>query len=192
MTYLVTEDAFDAALWKRLLAACEVTGVKVIGAGGRSAAVSAANTLLVMKGEPVATVVGAETTDIRRAEEARGLIHRNISFNAADIRSEVFLAIPRIESLLIDDAVFSQRIFGRRFDAREEQRMRRSKEWPTLARLMGTSDREEFERRLLSRLDADAEATKLLARNPLVTDVCGFLADPYHWRRSVAAAEPTV
>lgn len=192
MTYLVTEDDFDSELWKRLLAARGVLGVKVVAAGGRSAAAAAANTLLALKGEPVATIVDAETINEARAQETKGLIHRNISFNAADVPSEVFLATPRTESLLIADDAFTQRIFGHRFDAKEVKGMLRGKEWPTLARLLGASGRDAFERCLLRRLDEDELATDRLAQNQLVTDVCGFLEDPYRWRPSVVSAAPSI
>lgn len=120
---ILVEGETDAAILRRLLAPPRVgdTAEIVVG-GGSSSVVSLARSYLITRPEPVAVVVDADTTDLRRAGERRSDIVALLHMVAPSSRSEVFMAIPSIEMIFFHDKQLAEKVFGSAYDG--EQRVR--------------------------------------------------------------------
>lgn len=112
MITLVTEGAAEEFLWRTLLDGLGHDDVRVVGAGGRSAAITKANTILVTRGEPVALVLDADTNDRRLLETEREATRFSMQFGADAVPSEVFLVAPTMEAMFFIDRVI-ETVIGR-------------------------------------------------------------------------------
>lgn len=101
--YVVTEGASDATLLKVLLPEKVVKEIEFFDGGGSSAARSAARTLLVARRRPVALVADADTNDSATVRERYLTLYELLDMASPGIRFEVFLAVPEIEALLVQD-----------------------------------------------------------------------------------------
>ncbi|WP_349370363.1 hypothetical protein [Salinarimonas sp.] len=182
MTTLVTEGILDERLWRALLRATRQDGVRVLSAGGRSAAVSKANTILVLRDEPVALVLDADTSDRRLLENETATARFALQLGADDVPAEAFLIVPATEALYLSDDAFIAQMLGRPLT--EVQRVRAEYEPQRVIReLLGA----DGVRRLVERLEADAQAAERIARSDAAAPVLAFIESSRAWERATEA-----
>jgi len=130
--YVVVEGATDADILRRVLPRDLVEDVEFVVANGRSAAMSLARSILVVKRAPVALVVDADTNDEVAVKEQLDLLRYYMSYGAGAAPFEVLAAVPEIDAVLFQDRSLIERITGRKSSDLEWQMARRHpKEWLT-------------------------------------------------------------
>ncbi|MDM8551932.1 hypothetical protein QUF72_17745 [Desulfobacterales bacterium HSG2] len=170
-TYLVTKSQSDLELFKKLLPEKIVNDTSFATAPSRSSARSLARTLLAVKLRPLALVVDADTNDASSVRELRALLQELLHCASPGIESEVFLAVPEMESLFLQDRTFLEKLAARKFsDA--EWKAAELKPRKFLCDVFG--EESHISERLLGSLN---EQTILkMQGHPLVSNLCKFLS----------------
>lgn len=111
--YIVTEGKSIAEILKRLLPENILRDTHLIA--GSSSALSSARTILVAKRLPVAFVVDANTNHQSTILEREDLLNYSLRQVSPGIPFKVFLAIPEIEIVFLQDKSFLQKRTHRNF-----------------------------------------------------------------------------
>lgn len=98
--YLVAEGASDVRVLKKLLDREDVKDVHVVAAGGKSAVVSFAKSLLLAKRKPVAAVMDADTSNGENIAEQEIVAFDLIRPASKNTPFRVFFAVPTLENAL--------------------------------------------------------------------------------------------
>jgi hypothetical protein len=112
--YIVTEGKSSPEILKRLLPENILRYTKLI-AGGSGSAVSLASSALVAKRLPVALVVDANTNHQSTIREREDLLSYLLRQGPPGIPFEVFLAVPEIEIVFLQDRTFIEKLAHRNF-----------------------------------------------------------------------------
>lgn len=108
-TVLITEGHTDAQILRWCLSnEIDELGLRVLSAGGKSAADSVARTILVARRRPVALAVDADTTDANAAQEKRQFYVQSLKEVAGTTPFAVELFIPTIEVVITDSPLLRQ------------------------------------------------------------------------------------
>lgn len=100
--YIVAEGQTDVALLQRLLQGRLGTDVEFVSGGGRSAAISLAQSLLLARLQPVALVMDADSVVIERVHEQENIYYDLLQARAMGVPFRVLLAVPAIEFLFFE------------------------------------------------------------------------------------------
>lgn len=111
--YIITEGETDQEILKTVLPPRILGGVDFIVGAGRYSAQSLARSVLAVEETPVALVLDSDTTNEEAIREQLDFLRASLSQASAGVKFEVFLAIPEIEILLIQDWGFIKKLSGR-------------------------------------------------------------------------------
>lgn len=111
--YIITEGVTDQEILKTVLPQIIIESVDFIAGAGRYAAQSLARSVLATEQVPVALVLDADTTAESPIQEQRDLLRTSLSQASPGVKFEVFLAIPEIEIVLIQDLDFIRQLTDR-------------------------------------------------------------------------------
>ncbi|MEL6633880.1 MAG: hypothetical protein AAFQ83_20605 [Bacteroidota bacterium] len=110
-TYLFTEGNFDADLVQKILPDEINAKIKIVSAEGYSNLLSKARSLLIHKPESkIILVLGADVSSDEEVNEKISFIQTYLSVVAAADRFEVFLQVPEIESIFLEDKDLAEEI----------------------------------------------------------------------------------
>jgi len=112
--YIVTEGKSIPEILKRLLPENILRDTKLIGGGSGSAA-PLASSARVAKKLPVAVVVDANTNHQSTIFEHEDFLNYMIRKGPPDIPFEVFMAVPEIEIVFLEDRTFIEKLAYRNF-----------------------------------------------------------------------------
>jgi hypothetical protein len=174
-TYVVTEGPADVVLLKRVLQGRTRETPEIIAAGGKSAVISFAQSLMVSRHVPVASVLDADTVDTQLADEQERIYSDRLAAYAHGVPCAVFLAVPELEHLLFESPSILKRELGVEIPQKDAQEAT-VKPGDVLERMIRRSSmnkREEFYARL-----SDL-STEELARLPLIARLIRFLKRPH-------------
>lgn len=111
--YIITEGETDQEILKTVLPPRILGGVDFIVGAGRYSAQSLARSVLATEEVPVALVLDADTTDKAAIREQLDFLRSSLGRASSGVKYEVFLAIPEIEILLIQDWDFIKKLSGK-------------------------------------------------------------------------------
>src|SRR4051812_7070323 len=100
IAYVVTEGQSDVDLLKALLPADLCHGAWFAAAGGTSAVISLASSLIAVRETPVAIVVDAKSIDPSAVRERRRDVEDMIRSVSPGIPFKVIVAVPAVEGIL--------------------------------------------------------------------------------------------
>jgi hypothetical protein len=112
---IVTEGPTDQTIIEQLLRPEFEPGggdYQIAVAGGRSAADSLARSYLMVRPDPVALFVDADTSDPDAVEERRLFLNESLGQVATSDRFRVILAVPEVEALLFSDRPLLEAMAG--------------------------------------------------------------------------------
>lgn len=111
--YIVTEGISDRLILEAVLTPEVLAEADFIVGSGRYSAQSLARSVLATEQVPVAFVVDADTTVASIVQEQRELLRYSLGQASSGVRFEVFLAMPEIEILLVQDLDLIESLTGR-------------------------------------------------------------------------------
>ena len=100
--YVLAEGQTGIAILQRLLQRRVDTNVEFVSGGGKSSAISLAQSLLVARLQPVAVVMDADSVDIERVREQETIYYDLLKARAMGVPFRVLLAVPAIEFLFFE------------------------------------------------------------------------------------------
>lgn len=112
IAYIVCEGPFDAELLKTVLPEKLLNDVPVVSAGGISAVKSLARSLVVRRQVPVIVVVDADSVVPELVQERLKDIEEIVESVAINTPIKVVLAVPEMETIFFQDAIFLSRLLG--------------------------------------------------------------------------------
>ncbi len=181
--YLITEDKPDVEIIKKLLPKSIVRSIEVVAVGaGSDHVVGWANTLLMTKQLPVAAVIKTHTLNETMIQERIDLL-RYLVVRPADIRFEIFPAVPEIETVFFQDRRFIERLANRSFT---EMEWKFAKLHPkeALTYLLGNSV--PLNKKILDKLTD--ENIRVLQTHPLIVKLSDFLSSVVESQKLAKAA----
>ncbi|QTA87467.1 hypothetical protein [Desulfonema magnum] len=104
--YLITEGKCEADILRAVLPEEILRRTEFIVGDGRYSAQSLAHSVLAVKQVPTALVLDADTSDSAAVREQLELLKYSLIQASPDTESEVFLAVPEMEILLVQDMDF--------------------------------------------------------------------------------------
>lgn len=168
--YLVTQSNSDAAIFEKLLSEKMVDNVFVVEGAGRSSARSLAASILVAKQRPVALIVDADTTDALDVQEQKFTLRAILYRVSPGIPFEVFLAVPEMEIIFLQDRCFIEKIARRKFsDAEWQEAALHPKKF--LSDVL--EEKHQVSAKILEK--SDEQAIHAMQNHPLLSDVRKFL-----------------
>lgn len=112
IAYIVCEGPFDAELLKTVLPEKLLNDVPVVSAGGLSAVKSLARSLVVRRQVPIIIVVDADSVVPELVQERLKDIEEIVEIVAINTPVKVVLAVPEMETIFFQDAIFLSRLLG--------------------------------------------------------------------------------
>lgn len=112
ITYIVCEGPLDGQILKTVLPANLLTDVGVVAAGGVSAVVSLARSLVVRRRVPVVIVVDADSVVPELVQQRRKDIEETVESVSINTPVKVVMAIPEIEIIFFQEASLLSRLLG--------------------------------------------------------------------------------
>lgn len=111
--FIITEGESDHKILKALLPAPISENVEFVAGTWRSSAISIARSILVAKYIPVALVLDTDTTDPSAIREERDYLRMSLAEASSGTRFGVFLAVPEIEIVFLEDWDFVGQQIGK-------------------------------------------------------------------------------
>jgi hypothetical protein len=173
--YVVTEGEAEAALIRQVLRSADVDDVYVAPAGGRSAAMSLAKTIVMKRDRPVALVLDAETSDPDRVREQQQIVQDIIAVGPTVAPLRVFLAVPEVEAVFFADLPTTNRLLGQpQLKKKPVEAEARPK--AALQKLLGTHHKPKELADFFGTVDQ--EAARALAQHEPFRSLVSFLRAP--------------
>jgi hypothetical protein len=172
---IVTEGEYDKLLIAKVLRTIRgVPSFETDSGGGRSSAISMAQSYLAVTEARVALVVDANTTFEEEVKEKEAFLRGLLSYVSAPERFGVFQAVPSVEVCLFQiPKSKTERLVGRKIS--EEQWIRgRFEPKKVLLELLGGGAERTSHLRILLRRALPPELTE----TPLVAELASFLRQP--------------
>jgi hypothetical protein len=100
--FVVTEGQTDAQFFQLLLSHRVETAFTVVPAGGKSATISLAQSLLISRHEPVALIIDADSVFVEGVREQERLYHDMLLSRSMQTPFLLLLAVPEMEYLFFE------------------------------------------------------------------------------------------
>jgi hypothetical protein len=172
--YVITEGDSDAEILKAVLPEKVVKNVQFVVGSGRYSAQSLARSILAVEQMPVALVVDADTNETAAVQEQHEFLQASLNQASPDVPFEVFLAVPEIEVLLVQDLAFLKRLTKRsRFSDMEVEFARLHPKKFLLNALEREEPYEVVLRDILG--DLDEQTVEAVQQHPLVEQLGEFV-----------------
>ncbi|MEH2040367.1 hypothetical protein [Nostoc sp.] len=180
LAYIITEENKDIEILKQLLPQSLIQDInfKFVDGSGQYGARSLASTLLVTRSIPVALITDADTEDNSLVSEQLDSLNYLLRQASSGIPYKVFLAVPEIEIILLQDRSLIEKIAERSFTDLEWQ-LAQSKPKDFLTAVFGKDTRFN---KIFNKINNDE--IQALQQHPLIQNLISFL--------SSVAATPTV
>jgi hypothetical protein len=170
--YIVSQGNSDSELFKKLFPKNIVNETVFTDTPTRSSAISLACSILAVKQLPVGLVVDAKTNEESSLEDQTLALEEILRYASPGISFDVFLAIPEIEILFLQDKMFLEKLAQKEFsDSEWEQGKLNPKEF--LRSVLNQEERRISET-ILNQLDE--QTVHSMQSHPLVNDLCRFLS----------------
>ncbi|WYL96768.1 MAG: hypothetical protein HEQ35_25870 [Gloeotrichia echinulata IR180] len=172
LAYMITESDKDVEILQRLLPRNLSQNIKFIAGESSYRARSLASSLLATRKTPVALVLDAHTDNKSQIVERYDLIDYVLNQVSSGISYKVFMAIPQLEIVFIQDKSLIEKIAQRQFNDLEWQ-LAQSKPKEFLETVFGNS-KEQINARIFGNIND--EEIKKLQQHPLIQEIINFLS----------------
>jgi hypothetical protein len=171
--YVVAEGQLDAAILRTLLKAASFDRTFVAAGGGKSAAISLANSIALSRNASVAVVLDADTSETRIAKEQEDTFRSLQSKAITHSEMRLFLAIPTLEEALFRDAETFSQVF--RLNLSPQQRHSFETNRMDVIRLFVNPPDTDEDTHVQPGGEMDIAAAKRGFDNPLLQDLWRFI-----------------
>ncbi|MBD2167101.1 hypothetical protein H6G04_22170 [Calothrix membranacea FACHB-236] len=171
LAYIITEGGRDIEILERLLPQNLTQNIKFIAGESSYRARSLASSLLATRKTPVALVLDADTDNESQIFERHDLIKYALNQASSGIPYQVFLAIPQLEIIFLQDKSLIEKIAQRQFNDLEWQ-LAQSKPKEFLETVFDNN--EKINIRIFENIND--EETKILQQSPLIQEIINFLS----------------
>lgn len=113
MAYVITESELDREILQKILPENLVDNTNFVAGAGRYSAQSLASTILAIKSLPVALIIDADTEDELAVKEQSALLDGLLYHSSPGIPFSVFLAVPELEAIFLQDRSLIETIINR-------------------------------------------------------------------------------
>lgn len=176
--YVVTESNIEANLIKHLIPADIKSTVHVSAAGGRSTAISYAQSILMSRNNPVAIVLDADTLDKNRILEQKWVFFDLLRTRLQQTPCKVFLAIPEIEIIFFQNTNLLSKIVNVEIRQDEIQEAQYKPKY-ILDKILSRSNIQN-KHELIEHIDISY--AKELKKHLLIRSLMKFLNKPSSWK----------
>ncbi|MDM8548588.1 hypothetical protein QUF72_00865 [Desulfobacterales bacterium HSG2] len=172
--YLITEGKHEADILRAVLPDEILRLTEFIVGDGRYSAQSLAHSVLAMEQVPAALVLNADTSDSASVQEQLELLRYSIVQASHGTESEVFLAVPEIEILLVRDMGFiAQFAEKKEFSDLEREFARLNPKKFLISALANESYDDIMLQRILDRMDK--QTIRTIQNAPLIAQLNDFI-----------------
>ena len=172
--YLITEGKHEADILRAVLPDEILRLTEFIVGDGRYSAQSLAHSVLAMEQVPAALVLNADTSDSASVREQLELLRYSIIQASPGTESEVFLAVPEIEILLVQDMDFIAQLAEKKEFSELEREFARLNPKKFLVMVFGNESYDgTMLQRILDRLDK--ETIRTIRNTPLIEQLNDFM-----------------
>ncbi|OUL31567.1 hypothetical protein [Nostoc sp. 106C] len=171
LAYMIAESDKDVEILQKLLPQNLSKNIKFIAGESSYRARSLASSLLATRKTPVALVLDADTDNESQIFERNELINYVLNQASSGIPYQVFLAIPQLEIVFLQDKLLIEKIAQRQFNDLEWQ-LAQSKPKEFLETVFGNN--EQINARIFENIN-DAEI-EILQQSPLIQEIIKFLS----------------
>ncbi|BAY99049.1 hypothetical protein NIES37_30280 [Tolypothrix tenuis PCC 7101] len=171
LAYLITENDKDIEILQRLLPQNLSQNIKFIAGESSYRARSLASSLLATRKTPVALVLDADTDNESQIFERQDLINYVLNQASSGIPYQIFLAIPELEIVFLQDKSLIEKIAQRQFNDLEWQ-LAKSKPKEFLETVFG--NQKSINTRIFEYIND--EEIKILQESPLIQEIINFLS----------------
>ena len=172
--YIVCEGSCDVALLKRLLPEAFGSDVKIVEAGGFSAAKSLARSLIVRRQSPVAILADADTVIPEQVEQRLKDTEEILGNVAVNTPVKVILATPALDIIFFQDISLLVRLLGY-IPSTEILNLASYQPQQVLKQLISQSANVQSSDQLVESLTH--EDIEILRQSPVIQDVIQFLQE---------------
>ena len=171
LAYIVLEGNRDQEIIQKLLPKHLLQDVKFVVGNGQYQVRSLASSLLATRNTPVILILDADTDNESQIFEKQDLINYLLRRASAGIPFQVYLAVPQIEIILIQDKLLIEKIAQRQFNDLE-WKFAQSKPEEFLETVLGKE--QSLNDKILRNLNDDE--IKILQQHPLIQEIMIFLS----------------
>jgi hypothetical protein len=171
LAYMITESDKDVEILQRLLPQNLSQNIKFIAGESSYRARSLASSLLATRKTPVALVLDAHTDNNSQIVERYDLIDYVLNQVSSGISYKIFMAIPQLEIVFLQDKSLIEKIAQRQFNDLEWQ-LAQSKPKEFLETVFGNN--EQINTRIFDNIND--EKIKILQQHPLIQEIISFLS----------------
>jgi hypothetical protein len=171
--YIITEGETDQEILKTVLPPRILGGVDFIVGAGRYSAQSLARSVLAVEETPVALVLDSDTANEEAIREQLDFLRASLSQASAGVKFEVFLAIPEIEILLVQDWDFIKKLSGKSEFSEIEIEFAQLNPKTFLRSVLGHESHNVAVRNLLE--NVSDQTVEVIQKYPLVNQLSEFL-----------------
>ncbi|MBO1048411.1 MAG: hypothetical protein HEQ10_12020 [Dolichospermum sp. DEX182a] len=171
LAYIVLEGNRDQEIIQKLLPKHLLQDVKFVIGNGQYQVRSLASSLLATRNTPVILILDADTDNESQIFEKQDLINYLLRRASAGIPFQVYLAVPQIEIILIQDKLLIEKIAQRQFNDLE-WKFAQSKPEEFLETVLGKE--QSLNDKILRNLNDDE--IKILQQHPLIQEIMIFLS----------------
>ncbi|MBE9051756.1 hypothetical protein IQ243_15255 [Nostocales cyanobacterium LEGE 11386] len=171
LAYIIAEGERDIEILQKLLPKNLIQDIQFIAGGGSYRARSLATSLLATRKIPVVLVIDADTDNESQIFEKHDLINYVLTQASSGIPFKLFLAIPQLEIVFLQDKTLIEKIAQRKFNDLEWQ-FAQSKPKDFLETVLGKEH--SINERIFS--DINDKEIKILQQHPLIQEMIVFLS----------------
>ncbi len=170
--YVITEGELDREILQKILPENLVNQTKFVAGAGKYSAQSIASTILAIKLLPVALIIDADTEDESAVKEKSALLHQLLYQSSPGIPFSVFLAVPELEAILVQDQTLIETIIDRQLSVLEWQFAKSNPK-----QFLKSLTKDSYTQAILSILNnLNQEQLHILRQHPLIAELINFLS----------------
>ncbi|MDZ8050593.1 MAG: hypothetical protein RMX68_021635 [Aulosira sp. ZfuVER01] len=170
LAYIITEDNRDIEILQRLLPKNLSQDIQFIPGESSYRARSLASSLLATRKTPVALVLDADTDNESQIFERYDLINYVLNQASSGIPYQLFLAIPELETVFLQDKLFIEQLAKCQFNDLEWQLAQRNPK-NFLETVFGNN--KQINSRIFSNINE--KEINILQQHPLIQEIIKFL-----------------
>jgi hypothetical protein len=171
LAYMITESNKDIEILQKLLPKHLSEDIRFIAGGSSYRVRSLGTSLLATNKIPVALVLDADTDNESQIFERRDLINYVLRQVSSGIPFQVFLGVPQLEIVFLQNKSLIEKIAQRQFNDLEWQ-LSQSKPKEFLETVFGNN--QQINARIFSNIND--EEIRILQQHPLIQEIITFLS----------------
>ncbi|MEH2067581.1 MAG: hypothetical protein V7K47_05325 [Nostoc sp.] len=170
LAYMITEGDTDIEIFQKLLPKNLSQDIQFIAGEGSYRARSLASSLLATRKKPVALVLDADTDNKSQISEKHDLINYVLNQASSGITYQVFIAVPELEIVFLEDKLLIEKIAKRQFNDLEWQLAQRNPK-DFLKTVFGNN--KQINSRIFKNINE--KEINILQQHPLIQEIINFL-----------------